>query len=128
LNSSTSVVLVQQLLNYSIKQFVKLPLQQGSHAACSLVYCHCIRAAVCIHACSLLSCHCSRVAECSAHSCMQFGILPFHYSDWSLRTAVRTSACAYMQFENLPLQPGSSYVAARVCLQRGGRNFRPVNL
>jgi hypothetical protein len=26
-----------------------------------------------------------------------------------------------MQFENLPLQPGSSHVAARVCMQHDGK-------
>jgi hypothetical protein len=46
---------------------------------------------------------------------MQFGILALHYSDFSLRTCCcsRAAACAYMQFDNLPLQPGSSHVAAR---------------
>jgi hypothetical protein len=33
---------------------------------------------------------------------MQFGILPLHYSDCSLRTCCsRAPACAYMQFDNL---------------------------
>jgi hypothetical protein len=53
-------------------------------------------------------------------------------SDCSLRNyrCSRAAACAYMQFENLPLQPGSSYVASQVCMQRGGRNSgrRPVAL
>jgi hypothetical protein len=41
---------------------------------------------------------------------LQFGILPLHYSDCSLRTCCcsRAEGCAYMQFENLPLQPGST--------------------
>jgi hypothetical protein len=40
-----------------------------------------------------------------------------NYSDCSLRTCCcsRAATCAPMQFENLPLQPGSSHVAARVC-------------
>jgi hypothetical protein len=40
-----------------------------------------------------------------------------NYSDCSLRTCCcsRAATCAPMQFENLPLQPGRSHVAARVC-------------
>jgi hypothetical protein len=116
---------------YSIKQFVKMTLH--CHCACSLVYCHCSRAAGRIRACSLVSCHCSRVAEqnraCSlvschcifgilplqqgsrTKSCMQFGILSLHYSNCSLRTSCCCSmaaACACMQFGILSLWQGSS--------------------
>jgi hypothetical protein len=114
------------LVLYSIKQFVKLPLQQGSHASMQFGMLP-LHQGSSVHSCMQFVILPLQQGS-SAHSCMQFGILPLHYSDCSLRTAVRTAACAYMQFENLSLQPGSSHVAARVCMQRGARNFRPVDL
>jgi hypothetical protein len=72
-----------------------------------------------------------------SHACMQFGILPMQQGNsrrrrvhavWYPATASdcralvgslkncrcsRAAICAPMQFENLPLQPGSSHVAAR---------------
>jgi hypothetical protein len=49
--------------------------------------------------------------------------LPHAYSLVSCHCKQLQSTC--IQFEKLPLQPGSSHVAARVCMQRGGRIIQP---
>jgi hypothetical protein len=112
------------ILRISLCKFVKLPLQQGSHARMQfgILLLHQGSSS---HLCMQFGILPLQQGS-SAHSCMQFGILPLHYSDCSLRTCCcsRAAACQYMQFENLPLQPGSSHVAAQVCMQRGGRIIR----
>jgi hypothetical protein len=44
---------------------------------------------------------------------MQFEKMPLQQENWMVN------------MENLPLQPGSSHVAARICMQRGGTIIWP---
>jgi hypothetical protein len=90
--TSCFVVVSCLLVLYSIMQFENLSLQQGSHARMQF---------------DILQLQ----QGSSAHSCMQFGMLPLHYSDCrTLVCSLRTCRCrreawyAYMQFEKLPLR------------------------
>jgi hypothetical protein len=109
---------------------------------CSLRNCRCSRAATC----APMQFENLPLTQ-GSHARMQFGILPLQQGNscrvhavWypaaasdcralvcSLRNCCcsRAATCAPMQFENLPLQPGSSYVVSRVCMQRDGRIIRP---
>jgi hypothetical protein len=84
------------LVLYSMKQFENV--QQESHAHIQVgilpLYCSKATTAACMQFATASDC---RALVCSLRNCR----------------CSRAAACAYMQLENLPLQPGSSHVAAR---------------
>jgi hypothetical protein len=103
---SHTAAVVCLLVLYSIKQFVKLPLQQGSSAHSCMQFgilpLQQGSIAVRIRACSLVSCQCITVTavwEPAAEAGQR------HAHTCSLRTCCcsRAVACTYMQFENRPL-------------------------
>jgi hypothetical protein len=97
------------LILYSMKQFDNLPLHQGSHARMqfgilSLQQGNSCRVHAVWYPATANDC---RALVCSLRNCR-----------------CREATCAPTQFENLPLQPCSSQVAAHVCMQHDGRIIR----